>query len=180
MSTGSPSTGGDGRREKSLGLLSQKFLQLLTHHQIGDGKNAPAALSLEEASEKLGGMEKKKVRRLYDIANILIGIGIITKTHDSRRRPAFRWVGWDNQNLNPNVNAGTGVNARVAVHQPHTALHQHSTHPHPAHPPPPVPPQMLSPHHHLLQQSSFILQYNNQVIHQMIHQMLASPTASTT
>ena len=39
-------------------------------------------------------MLKTKIRRLYDIANVLQSIGLIDKTHMStNRKPAFRWVG---------------------------------------------------------------------------------------
>lgn len=37
---------------------------------------------------------KTKIRRLYDIANVLQSIGLIEKTHMStNRKPAFRWIG---------------------------------------------------------------------------------------
>ena len=37
---------------------------------------------------------KTKVRRLYDIANVLASLGLIEKTHlDVTRKPAFKWVG---------------------------------------------------------------------------------------
>ena len=46
-------------------------------------------LTLEEA-QKL----KTKIRRLYDIANVLQSIGLIEKTnHTHNKKPAFRWVG---------------------------------------------------------------------------------------
>jgi len=39
-------------------------------------------------------MLKTKIRRLYDIANVLQSIGLIHKTHMStNRKPAFQWVG---------------------------------------------------------------------------------------
>lgn len=37
---------------------------------------------------------KTKIRRLYDIANVLQSIGLIEKTnHTANKKPAFRWVG---------------------------------------------------------------------------------------
>ena len=37
---------------------------------------------------------KTKIRRLYDIANVLQSIGLIEKTnHTHNKKPAFRWVG---------------------------------------------------------------------------------------
>jgi len=39
-------------------------------------------------------MLKTKIRRLYDIANVLQSIGLIEKTQISTsRKPAFKWVG---------------------------------------------------------------------------------------
>ena len=43
-----------------------------------------------EDSQKL----KTKVRRLYDIANVLQSIGLIEKTNSTvNKKPAFRWIG---------------------------------------------------------------------------------------
>ena len=86
-------SGGDCRREKSLGLLSQKFVQLFLVSRA-------RVVSLESAAKTLLGScadqakLKTKVRRLYDIANILSSLRLIEKTHllDSRK-PAFRWLG---------------------------------------------------------------------------------------
>ena len=57
-------------------------------------------ISLEAAARKLlGGSPessqlKTKVRRLYDIANILSSLSLIQKTHMSdSRKPAFKWLG---------------------------------------------------------------------------------------
>ena len=38
---------------------------------------------------------KTKIRRLYDIANIMLSLGIIVKTTliGPSKKPAFRWVG---------------------------------------------------------------------------------------
>ena len=73
--------------------LSQKFVQLflVSRAQGGEprerGADAPGA-SADQA--KL----KTKVRRLYDIANILSSLRLIEKTHlTDSRKPAFRWLG---------------------------------------------------------------------------------------
>ena len=91
--------GGDGggrsesRKDKSLGLLSQRFLQLFL---TADS----SVLSLEEAAQLLLGAEagdaaklKTKVRRLYDIANVLVSLQLIEKVHVDSRKPVFRWIG---------------------------------------------------------------------------------------
>lgn len=36
---------------------------------------------------------KTKVRRLYDIANVLAALNLIEKTSLETRKPAFKWVG---------------------------------------------------------------------------------------
>lgn len=58
-------------------------------------------ISLEEAARQISDGEKlddktlkTKIRRLYDIANVLQSIGLIQKTQMSKsRKPAFKWVG---------------------------------------------------------------------------------------
>jgi hypothetical protein len=59
-----------------------------------------SVLSLEEAAQLLLGSEagdaaklKTKVRRLYDIANVLVSLQLIEKVHVDSRKPAFRWLG---------------------------------------------------------------------------------------
>ncbi len=91
-SVGAPMRKGS-RREKSLGVLSQKFVRLFLTSDDG-------IVSLEGAARKLMGPNvdeaqlKTKIRRLYDIANILCSLGLIEKTHtpDSGRKPAFQWT----------------------------------------------------------------------------------------
>ncbi|UJR37074.1 hypothetical protein I4U23_029778 [Adineta vaga] len=87
------------REEKALGIMAQKFLMLfLTSDDrivniifaakvlLGDSKN--------EITEF--GRYKTKVRRLYDIANVLSTINLITKVTDPNYRgprPAFQYIG---------------------------------------------------------------------------------------
>ena len=86
------SAGSDARREKSLGLLSTKFIMLFL--ACGDD---PVSLDTS-ASVLLGGTPsandlKTKVRRLYDIANILVSLRLIQKvTSDDCRKPSFQWL----------------------------------------------------------------------------------------
>ncbi|XP_020530688.1 E2F transcription factor-like E2FE isoform X1 [Amborella trichopoda] len=84
----------DGRREKSLGLLTQNFVKvfLMTKVEI---------LTLDDAAKFLLGethesakTRNTKMRRLYDIANVLSSMNLIEKTHQpENRKPAFRWLG---------------------------------------------------------------------------------------
>ena len=106
--------GGDCRREKSLGLLSQKFVQLFLVSRA-------RVVSLEAAARTLLGScadsakLKTKVRRLYDIANILSSLRLIEKTHlvDSRK-PAFRWLGVEKDLAAAAAAAANGVGATGA------------------------------------------------------------------
>ncbi|KAL5725305.1 E2F transcription factor-like E2FE [Ranunculus cassubicifolius] len=83
----------DNRREKSLGLLTQNFVKLFICRSAN-------LVSLDEAARFLLGearhscQMRTKIRRLYDIANVLSSLNLIEKTHyaDSRK-PAFRWLG---------------------------------------------------------------------------------------
>uniref|UniRef100_A0A2N9FAK5 E2F/DP family winged-helix DNA-binding domain-containing protein n=1 Tax=Fagus sylvatica TaxID=28930 RepID=A0A2N9FAK5_FAGSY len=83
----------DNRREKSLALLTQNFVKLFVC------SNAEM-ISLDEAAKLLLGdahntsIMRTKVRRLYDIANVLSSMKLIEKTHTTdTRKPAFRWLG---------------------------------------------------------------------------------------
>ncbi|CAA6670045.1 unnamed protein product [Spirodela intermedia] len=94
------SEGGSGmenRREKSLGLFTQNFVKLFL---VTDA----TVISLDEAAKLLfcDGYSSQirnnvaKVRRLYDIANVLSSLSLIEKAHDSEsRKPAFRWLGFN-------------------------------------------------------------------------------------
>jgi hypothetical protein len=81
------------RREKSLGVLSQKFVRLFLHAQCGVVSLESAARRLMDESSIDENRLKTKIRRLYDIANILCSLNLIEKTHlaDGSRKPAFKW-----------------------------------------------------------------------------------------
>ncbi|GAB1606895.1 transcription factor E2F8-like [Argonauta hians] len=85
--------------EKSLGIMSQKFLMLFLVLK-------PKTVNLDLAAKILiGNMAvdktenskfKTKIRRLYDIANILTSLGLIRKIHVTEirgRKPAFKYIG---------------------------------------------------------------------------------------
>ncbi|KAK1299914.1 E2F transcription factor-like E2FE [Acorus calamus] len=89
----------DQRREKSLGQLTQKFIKLFLVSDVD-------TISLDDASRILLGdindpshmreNSAAKVRRLYDIANVLSSMNLLEKTHQSQnRKPAFRWLGFN-------------------------------------------------------------------------------------
>nr|GMC72176.1 E2F transcription factor-like E2FE [Ipomoea batatas] len=95
----------DNRREKSLGLLTQNFIKLFLCTNVD-------MLCLDEAAKILLGdgrppsINRTKVRRLYDIANVLSSMKFIEKTHHPEtRKPAFRWLGLKGKSENQAANA---------------------------------------------------------------------------
>ncbi|VVA16973.1 PREDICTED: E2F [Prunus dulcis] len=95
----------DNRREKSLALLTQNFVKLFVC-------SAEEMISLDDVAKLLLGdaqsasaMRTAKVRRIYDIANVLSSMNLIEKTHTpDTRKPAFKWLGLrgKEENLVPN------------------------------------------------------------------------------
>jgi len=73
------SPGTPSRHEKSLGLLTAKFVSLLQEAQDG-------VLDLKLAADQLAVRQK---RRIYDITNVLEGIGLIEK----RSKNSIQWKG---------------------------------------------------------------------------------------
>ncbi|XP_066043606.1 transcription factor E2F8 [Chamaea fasciata] len=89
----------NGRKYKSLRVMSQKFVMLFL-------VSTPQIVSLEVAAKILIGKDqledldkskfKTKIRRLYDIANVLSSLKLIKKVHvteERGRKPAFKWTG---------------------------------------------------------------------------------------
>ncbi|KAK3142658.1 hypothetical protein QOZ80_4BG0349610 [Eleusine coracana subsp. coracana] len=72
-SPGNPPTPGSCRYDSSLAVLTKKFINLLKEAQDG-------ILDLNNAAEMLD----VKKRRIYDITNVLEGIGLIEKIHKNR------------------------------------------------------------------------------------------------
>ncbi|XP_026520535.1 transcription factor E2F8 [Notechis scutatus] len=89
----------NSRKDTSLRVMSQKFVMLF----LG---SYPQVVSLDVAAKSLIGEDhcesvdkskfKTKIRRLYDIANVLGSLELIKKVHimeEKGRRPAFKWIG---------------------------------------------------------------------------------------
>ncbi|XP_031315753.1 transcription factor E2F8 isoform X2 [Camelus dromedarius] len=89
----------NSRKDKSLRVMSQKFVMLFL-------VSTPQIVSLEVAAKILIGEDhvedldkskfKTKIRRLYDIANVLSSLDLIKKVHvteERGRKPAFKWTG---------------------------------------------------------------------------------------
>ncbi|ESO84849.1 hypothetical protein LOTGIDRAFT_168338 [Lottia gigantea] len=107
------------QKDKSLGIMSQKFLMLFLISK-------PKTVNLDISAKILIGDPtvarnesskfKTKIRRLYDIANILTSLNLIRKVHVTEirgRKPAFRYIG-------PDVDTDTDVSVCCSdgIHRP--------------------------------------------------------------
>ncbi|KAK4813891.1 hypothetical protein QYF61_002722 [Mycteria americana] len=90
--SGSGAVGAPSRHEKSLGLLTTKFVSLLQEAKDG-------VLDLKLAADTLAVRQK---RRIYDITNVLEGIGLIEK----KSKNSIQWKG-----------VGPGCNTREIAHK---------------------------------------------------------------
>ncbi|DAZ99883.1 TPA: hypothetical protein N0F65_008626 [Lagenidium giganteum] len=85
-----------GRRGgKSLSKLSQMFVQLFLrkeHIIIPLDQAAKELIQLEDNESEEDRLLKTKIRRLYDVANVLVSVGLIEKLQlSTSRKPVFRW-----------------------------------------------------------------------------------------
>uniref|UniRef100_A0AAV1UTR0 E2F/DP family winged-helix DNA-binding domain-containing protein n=1 Tax=Peronospora matthiolae TaxID=2874970 RepID=A0AAV1UTR0_9STRA len=85
----------DRRRGKSLSKLSQMFVQLFLGKEdciIPLDQAAKQLIQMEDSESEEDGLLKTKIRRLYDVANVLVSVGLIEKLQLSNsRKPVFRW-----------------------------------------------------------------------------------------
>uniref|UniRef100_A0A8C8B5V8 Transcription factor E2F7 n=1 Tax=Otus sunia TaxID=257818 RepID=A0A8C8B5V8_9STRI len=93
------SASANSRKDKSLRIMSQKFVMLfLVSKTKTVTLDMAAKILIEETQETVDHSKfKTKVRRLYDIANVLTSLGLIKKvfvTEERGRKPAFRWIGF--------------------------------------------------------------------------------------
>ncbi|XP_028255105.1 transcription factor E2F7 isoform X3 [Parambassis ranga] len=92
------SNAGGNRKDKSLRIMSQKFVMLfLVSKTQTVTLDAAAKILIEESQDSSSHSKyKTKVRRLYDIANVLTSLGLIKKVYvreERGKKPAFRWLG---------------------------------------------------------------------------------------
>ncbi|OWK16676.1 hypothetical protein Celaphus_00011323, partial [Cervus elaphus hippelaphus] len=93
-----PSSSANSRKDKSLRIMSQKFVTLfLVSKTKRVTLDVAAKILIEESQDTPDHSKfKTKVRRLYDIANVLTSLALIKKVHvteDRGRKPAFKWIG---------------------------------------------------------------------------------------
>ncbi|KAJ3612314.1 hypothetical protein NHX12_020590 [Muraenolepis orangiensis] len=94
-----PFEDGDGamanRKDKSLRLMSERFVSLFLVSESRSITLENAARLLIDQQATSHSKYKTKVRRLYDIANVLTSLALIRKVHvqDQGRKPAFQWLG---------------------------------------------------------------------------------------
>ncbi|CAI5744102.1 unnamed protein product [Peronospora destructor] len=85
----------DKRRGKSLSKLSQMFVQLFLEKEnciIPLDEAAKQLIQMEDSKSAEDRLLKTKIRRLYDVANVLVSVGLIEKLQlSSSRKPVFRW-----------------------------------------------------------------------------------------
>nr|XP_055047321.1 transcription factor E2F7 isoform X2 [Misgurnus anguillicaudatus] len=86
------------RKDKSLRIMSQKFVMLfLVSKTRTVTLDTAAKILIEEGQDdSTHSKYKTKVRRLYDIANVLTSLNLIKKLHvreEKSRKPVFKWIG---------------------------------------------------------------------------------------
>jgi len=86
--------------QRQLKYLSRGFIKLflekkrvLTLEQAVDLLEKDDLVSKYRNKEKQTNQTKTRVRRLYDISNVLKSIGIIDKVKIENNKPAYEWVG---------------------------------------------------------------------------------------
>ncbi|XP_015228908.1 PREDICTED: transcription factor E2F8 isoform X1 [Cyprinodon variegatus] len=89
----------NSRKDKSLRVMSQKFVMLFlvsNPHVVSLDMAAKILIGEDHVTDQDKSKFKTKVRRLYDIANVLRSLKLIEKFHVSEagsRKPAFKWIG---------------------------------------------------------------------------------------
>ncbi|XP_078075621.1 transcription factor E2F7-like [Mustelus asterias] len=99
----------NSRKDKSLRIMSEKFVMLfLVSDPNTVALDVAAKILIEESHQDSADNSKfkTKIRRLYDIANVLTSLGLIKKVHvteERGRKPAFKWVGPANRNQSGDI-----------------------------------------------------------------------------
>ncbi|XP_060695169.1 transcription factor E2F7-like [Hemiscyllium ocellatum] len=137
----------NSRKDKSLRIMTEKFVMLfLVSEPKTVALDIAAKVLIEESQQDSADNSKfkTKIRRLYDIANVLTSLGLIKKVHvteEKGRKPAFKWVGPVHQNqaddhsvtLSEQTGSVEGVfpvtvNTKERLGCPHSFSTQHRSH----------------------------------------------------
>ncbi|KAL0490085.1 hypothetical protein AKO1_009392, partial [Acrasis kona] len=114
------------KREKLLKHLSQRFVQLflITKAKFLSHDQVIQILIKFQCTTESG--ERTKIRRLYDIANILSSVNIIQKSYttDYRKHVRFEWIGSDFMNQTT-LNFRTALEAATAPTSPLVSEEHH-------------------------------------------------------
>nr|CCA17114.1 conserved hypothetical protein [Albugo laibachii Nc14] len=90
-----PALRSERKRGRSLAHLSQMFVDLFLQKEdriLSLDDAARYLLNPSESANNNDRLYKTKIRRLYDIANVLASVGLIEKVHlPHSRKPVFRW-----------------------------------------------------------------------------------------
>ncbi|KAJ7344575.1 hypothetical protein JRQ81_000525 [Phrynocephalus forsythii] len=118
----------NSHKDKSLRVMSQKFVMLflVSTSQIVSLEIAAKMLIGEDPVDYLDKSKfKTKIRRLYDIANVLSSLELIKKVHlteDKGRKPAFKWIGpavfSDTQGTQPVPTPSVAVSSHAVEEKP--------------------------------------------------------------
>lgn len=117
------------RREnnRSLGILCQKFIMLFMVAQERIVTLDRAAKLLITEPDEGPAKYKTKVRRLYDIANILTSINFLEKCvsyEDATKKAAYKWVGVDLNSINSGEDTNKAFEAQEFSMTRHSLLSQ--------------------------------------------------------
>ncbi|XP_059181607.1 transcription factor E2F7 [Centropristis striata] len=129
---GDAGNAGSNRKDKSLRIMSQKFVMLfLVSKTQTVTLDAAAKILIEESQDSSSHSKyKTKVRRLYDIANVLTSLGLIQKVHvreERGRKPAFKWHGPVEFNNSGNAAVGNTVNVAAATLTDRAKMTRHAS-----------------------------------------------------
>ncbi|KAM9301613.1 transcription factor E2F8 [Gastrophryne carolinensis] len=111
----------NSRKEKSLRVMSQRFVMLflVSKPQIVSLEIAAKILIGEDQTEDFDkGKFKTKIRRLYDIANVLSSLTLIKKVHvteERGRKPAFQWTGSDSSTEHQESSPNPALHSSIAI-----------------------------------------------------------------
>jgi transcription factor E2F7/8 len=80
-----------GNKKKMLTSLSIKFIRFFLEKKVPVSLEDAATAFCQQSIRK--DKIKTKIRRLYDISNVLAALGLIQKIQTQTKRSVFEWIG---------------------------------------------------------------------------------------